>query len=71
MREPEELLKCGEHMGLQVRNLCFFVAEKRLQQLCFGLLQLFAFFCSPTEYCFIGVVWRSGENPEQPSIAVF
>ena len=60
-----------KHTDLQVRILCFFVAGKRLQQLYFGLLQLFVFFCRPTEYCFIGVVWRSGENPEQPSIAVF
>ena len=24
----------------------------------------------PTEYCFIDAVWKSGGNPEQPSIAV-
>ena len=42
IRKSEELLKCGKHKGLQVRNLWFFVAEKRLQRLIGGLLQLFA-----------------------------
>ena len=41
IRKSEELLKCGKHKGLQVRNLWFFVAEKRLQRLFTELLQLF------------------------------
>ena len=40
MRKSGELLKCGKHMGLQVRSLWFFVAEKRLQR-SFGTAAVF------------------------------